>query len=406
MKIPMASKSKNRGPVRHKGLIIRPRGDSWQVDFGTQDGKRTQRSYENLTAARKAVDRQILQRSEADRIARVQKRDKEIGWENLPERDKLDAVTAIEKLNGRVTLLEAVTHYLESVPGEENQKTVTQVYDLYIAGKEFVGRRPQTLNDYRKAGRFADDLGKRFIHTLKADDLEAWLNSRRYTGTTRANYRRHLRMLFNFALQRGYARENVALALPQVTVDETLPSIFTVEEVRRLMANVRAAVPSMVPYFAIGIFAGVRPAEIQGLDWRDINLDKQRIAVRPEVAKKRRQRYVDISANLIEWLLPYRKTRGGIVYLRKRFERGRRNSKGTPVAPWAPDIMRHTYGSYHVAMHNDPARTAMQMGHRGQDVLFAHYVDLCEKEKAEEFWEIRPMEGTKHDLPVSSDASG
>ena len=39
------------------------------MDFGTRDGKRTQRSYENLTAARKAVDRQILQCSEADRIA-------------------------------------------------------------------------------------------------------------------------------------------------------------------------------------------------------------------------------------------------------------------------------------------------------------------------------------------------
>ena len=57
------------------------------------------------------------------------------------------------------------------------------------------------------------------------------------------------------------------------------------EEAHRLMNHVNEVVPDMVTYFAVALFAGLRPTELQRLDWKDIDLGKMRIRVVPEVAK-------------------------------------------------------------------------------------------------------------------------
>ena len=57
---------------------------------------------------------------------------------------------------------------------------------------------------------------------------------------------------------------------------------------------------------------------------------------------------------------------------------------------WANDIMRHSYGSYHLAKHQDAAMTALQMGHIRTDILFNHYRELVSREDADAYWKIRP----------------
>jgi integrase len=285
---------------------MRPRGSAWQAEFGTVGGKRDQRSYKSREEAKQAIDLHLLRNAELGRVQAIEQKDKFIGWHNLSERDKFDGVTALELLDGKVSLADAARHYQKTVPDADNQKTAQEVFDLYLASKEATGKRPQTLKDYQKAGRFASDFADKPMHEITVDDLEAWLNRKKYTGTTRDNYRRHLRMIFKFALQRGYVHENVAQAIAGVSTDESLPRILTVKEVRLLMANVSRVAPHLEPYFAIGLFAGLRPNELEYLDREQIALDKQRITVTPETAKKRRQRYVDISDNLTEWLLPHR----------------------------------------------------------------------------------------------------
>ena len=145
--------------------------------------------------------------------------------------------------------------------------------------------------------------------------------------------------------------------------------------------------PEMVPYFAIALFAGIRPTELQKLDWSNIDLEAKRIRIIPETAKKRRMRYVDVSANLLEWLLPHRRVIGAVYHDRKRFDLVRQQA----AIKWAPDIMRHSFGSYHLAQHENAALTSLQMGHQNTGVLFNHYRDLVKREDASQFWDIRPQ---------------
>ena len=47
------------------------------------------------------------------------------------------------------------------------------------------------------------------------------------------------------------------------------------------MFAVHEHTPDMVPYFAIALFAGLRPKEAEQLDWENINFDKSTIKVTP-----------------------------------------------------------------------------------------------------------------------------
>ena len=105
------------------------------------------------------------------------------------------------------------------------------------------------------------------------------------------------------------------------------------------------------------------------------------------VAKKCRQRLVDISENLLAWLTPYRRDSGRLHYSRNGFEKVRRKAEDVT---WANDIMRHSYGSYHLAKHQDAARTALQMGHIRTDILFNHYRELVNRQDADAYWGIKP----------------
>jgi integrase len=61
-------------------------------------------------------------------------------------------------------------------------------------------------------------------------------------------------------------------------------------------------------------------------------------------------------------------------------------------ANWKPNCMRHSFGSYHLAMFDNAGKTALQMGHREIGTLFEYYRRAVRKEDAEKYWGIIPLE--------------
>ena len=78
------------------------------------------------------------------------------------------------------------------------------------------------------------------------------------------------------------------------------PEIFTVDELSTLLEKATG----VVPMIAIGAFAGLREAEIQRLDWNEIDLIRGHIEVTAAKAKSARRRIVPIQPNLAAWLQP------------------------------------------------------------------------------------------------------
>src|SRR5205809_4642395 len=106
------------------------------------------------------------------------------------------------------------------------------------------------------------------------------------------------------------------------------PGILTIEQTALLLES---ASPEILPYIAIGAFAGLRASEIERLDWRDIDFEENEIAVNSE--SKTGERHVDMLPNLREWLLPVCKPSGPVTpeNFRKHFNEAR---KAADIMPW------------------------------------------------------------------------
>jgi integrase len=214
------------------------------------------------------------------------------------------------------------------------------------------------------------------------------LRSLKVSPVTRNHYRRLIVLAFNFAVQRGYATGNPAEKTAKAREPKTKPGILTVERATALLCNSQ---PEILPYIAIGLFAGLRCAEIERLDWSEIDFDGGQIEVTAEKSKSKiANRFVPIQPNLRKWLYPLRKLRGSVTpqeNFRELFDQAR---EADGFDEWPDNALRHSFASYHVAQFKDAKALALKMGHTDSGILFNHYRALVKPKEAERYWNISP----------------
>jgi len=165
-------------------------------------------------------------------------------------------------------------------------------------------------------------------------------------------------------------------------------------EWRRKFGAVSLSVPpkDMVPIIAVGCFVGVRPEESARLEWEMIDFEHKHIDLPASITKDGERRIVDMSDNLIEWLSICRKRAGKILpgnFRRKRWAL----SRSMRWQAWPDDILRHSFGSYHLSRHRNAALTAEQMGHKNARMLYAHYREVVKDFAAvEAYWGFLPLQ--------------
>ena len=59
------------------------------------------------------------------------------------------------------------------------------------------------------------------------------------------------------------------------------------------------------------------------------------------------------------------------------------------ITDWPVDGLRHTFGSYHFALHKNAALTAAEMGN-SEDVVHRHYKALVRPADVPRFWSLKP----------------
>ena len=147
------------------------------------------------------------------------------------------------------------------------------------------------------------------IAGISASRIDEWVRGLGVGAVTRNTFRRRLAVLFSFAKRRGYVTENPIADVERAKERETEIEILSVSQVARLLES---ASSDMLPFWAIGAFAGLRRAEIERLTWSEVDFDAGVIEVKASKSKTATRRLVTIQPNLREWLAPYR-TRIGRV---------------------------------------------------------------------------------------------
>jgi len=220
------------------------------------------------------------------------------------------------------------------------------------------------------------------------------LTAMRMSPASKNHYKAHIGMVFSFARDQGWVKDNPCSEIKKFK-DRSgkQPEIFSPSEAAAILEH--AVRPEeLIPAIAIGLFAGLRPSECRRLDWSEIRWDQKRLWVDSTKTKTAQPRWVAMSDNLLEWLSPYRRASGPVDPLAEenRARLHRDTVKRARLSRWPKDGLRHSFGSYHMALHQNAALTADEMGHMNTVMIHEHYENpRVTKEDAVTYFNIRPL---------------
>lgn len=374
------NKSRTRKPSWPR-ILSRPLpsgNTQWRIDVQI-DGVRV---FESFTTQASAITR-------AWEIANDRKNTGKAGFQ-LPMNQRIEAADCYKLLTDYpdVKLREAVTYYCEHVLKFRNAPPVSELVKSMVAEAESAGRREDTIRDLRhRLERFARTFGKRQLAGISLAELKQWLDDPTTTARTRINYATKCSQLYGYAIRHGWADANLVERITRPTPEAGEPGIFSVEESAHLLEHADSV--GLLPYVALGLFAGLRSAELQRLDWSAVKLSERAVIVGAGIAKKRSRRVVEISDTLASWLTVCSKSRGPVVNV-PDFRKALNALAKAAAVDWPQNGLRHSFASYHLAAYNDTVRTAFLMGHSNPRIVHDHYKAIVQKSDAERFFALRP----------------
>jgi integrase len=291
------------------------------------------------------------------------------------------------------TLKDATDFLIAHLQATKKSCTAEQLVRELLAAKEADGVSRRHLNDIRsRLSVFAEKFDGQMVATITSAQLDDWLRSLHVLPVTRNHYRQLLLLAFNFAVRRNYATDNPAEKTAKAKGRKSDIGILTVHQAARLLES---ATPDVLPYLAIGLFAGLRRAELERLAWSEIDFESGLIEVTAQNSKTAQRRLVTMQPNLREWLMPVRKHGGNVTpsnCFRQSFEQAR---VAAGIAEWPDNALRHSFASYHLSHFKNAASTALELGHHDSRITFAHYRELVKPKEGERYWSIRPARTEK-----------
>lgn len=301
-------------------------------------------------------------------------------------------------------LMDAVRFYVKMHPHSAPRKRVAEVVTELVGIREADGASQVYLKDLRgRLGRFGGEF-KGLIGELTGLEVENFLRGLKdkhgkvLSGRSRNNFRRAIGTLLAFAEDRGYIvrgtspMESVPLA--KEAVDEV--RVFTPLEMKRILAETPDA---MLPFIVLGAFSGIRTAELERLDWREVKLERGHIEIKAKNAKTASRRLVPIAPNLKLWLEKCRQVEGKVcdyantskqlLFLSQKVDAACKAENPKSGFTWKRNGLRHSFISYRVAEISDPAKTAFEAGNSVKMVI-KNYREVVTPEEAKEWFSITP----------------
>jgi integrase len=303
-----------------------------------------------------------------------------------------EAIACFSKLEGTgLSLSEAVRLSLKNYRPKTASVSLAEAIRGFLGTQKDRGAAEKTIVGYQSFLRLlSESLNLKVnVHEITENDVRQHLAKYEKPASRNATIR-HLRAFFRWTVKRRWRESDPTEQIDKTREVDDAVAILTVPQARKLLATCATdeECQPLLASIAIGLFAGLRTGELAGLDWENVHLNgSQRfIEVTARKAKTRQRRIVSVSENLASWLIPTAKEVGLVVppAYRERHERLQTLAK---LSPWPRNVLRHSFGSYHLAFHKNEALTAAEMGN-SPAVIFQHYRALVTPEAAEKFWKL------------------
>ncbi len=262
---------------------------------------------------------------------------------------------------------------LEAAREREHTVTFAAAARSSIAAR--AGRRPVTLRDLRYViNRLLREpgLAERPLRAMKAGECRRVLH--KTFGHSPHGFRKAraiMHSVFAYGLQQEWCAHNPVdhVAAPGIAEKEIRPlareAIARLEQAARLPQHEAMQLP-----LSLMLYCGVRPAEVQRLREGDIDWQEGVVRIRPTVSKTGGGRLVPL-----RFPRPKGVRDGSIPPGWARRWRALRREAG--FSHWVPDVLRHTFASYHAAHFRNLPALQLEMGHRDSSLLRSRYVSVA-----------------------------
>jgi integrase len=396
--------------------------NSWVVDAGTKLSE-----PDPKTGNKKRVREYYKTKGEAENRAdqmRTELKNYGIKAFKLTNEQRIDAEKALkitEPLG--ISLFEAVSFYAEyhELKGAEMSfaELVSDHYKKLEADRvKGQGVADRTLSDYKsRHQRLSDEFGE--IKLISFSHIDHWEPFSRKLGTSARRYENHLRILFNYAVERGYLKTTPMIGKLSDAPMLKKPAILREDQWRQLLLTAIATEKELglLGYVVLILYMGLRPeSEVTLLNWSNINLKTRKLFIGDDQTGKsflgRTLKIPDVAINLFRIC----KSRKGAIIKsktkhKKNWEKLRvragfieKNKEGRVVRnDWVPDIARHTAGSMVYAVTQSKEEVRSFLGHTN-DVTMRHYINHGEsiEEEAERFYSFTAPLSDSEELKITS----
>ncbi|MBW8782587.1 MAG: site-specific integrase [Verrucomicrobia bacterium] len=363
---------------------------SWRVD-GRLNGVRIRRNFktqEEAAAEKAALEIKALQL--ASNLHAV--------TTTLSTDQVREAETAFRRLADRKRSLSFYVDFaLANHCEPEQQKPLAGAVDAYVAMKvQEHARKLISPSQLITIQRHMKVLKKHFLSLTVGELTPARLTPYFQRGEaclkTYNNRRGVVSTFLKFAEQQEWITTNPIKKVPHHRIARRRGSAKTITaaQAQELMAYVETYQRGrLVPFFALCLFAGIRPClrtgEILRLKPEHVRLDTGVIRIEPDVSKVQELRTVAIQPNLAAWLRAYPLKKFPIII--RNLQKFR--AKIAKRFGLTHDVMRHTFISMHVAKFRSLGEAALQAGN-SESIIKKHYLDLKSPEEAAQFFGIMP----------------
>lgn len=306
----------------------------------------------------------------------------------------LVAKTALEAVHGQPRKAkECIRLGAEELRKREHTVSFSKAVEAALEVRK--GRRARTQTDFRYVCKRLlvrnPELGNRRVRSMTARECERYLATAFETPQQFRKGRAVMSGVFSTAIRHEWCDVNpiAKVAVPQVQEHEVgILKPAEIETLLEMTKNYEGG--SCLPAVGLMLYAGIRPHEVTRLSYNDVDWKNGSITIRARHSKTGGARRIEMAPPLLRLLSTFRDRPKNERICPKKWTyhwAALHTLAGwTKEKPWQPDILRHTFASYHLQHHRDYSALQWAMGHRDASLLRTRYVDLQDVADAAQFW--------------------
>lgn len=353
------------------------------VRWKSPTGQYKRKYFETEKKARAWADRQNI---EAKNVG--------LGVLNMTDELRVEALRAQALLEpwGR-SILDAVATAIPVWKAAENSVTVRQAVAACLKAKAHKSDR-YTRDIALRFRAFERSFADRLISGVSTKEIRQWINDHPGGATNKNTIRRRISVLFSFALENEWCRENPVNAIASMDEARGEIGILKPREAAKLLYH---SPRRLTLHLAIGLFCGLRSSELWRLQPESIRLKSGLVQADIRKTRGAARRFVRIRQNLRAWILAC----GPLAPITEHnFYDDLQDAQDASGVEWPDNAARHSFCSYALAHEKNINELALEMGHTNPHTLFAHYRELVTPEAAAEYWRLTPARAAMADRYV------